>query len=113
MMPIVTNPKSKVVLLGGTYGSGKSTTAELIHTSPHNKYKTAIVDYDILIGNGIGVAVDVAHSDAARKEAWHHLFLPAIQEKIREGYELVLVPGTFSTRERRERFITHLQDMVE
>src|SRR5947209_2661318 len=99
--------KSTVVFLGGMYGSGKSTTAERIQEYMQDTYQTALVDYDTLIGNGMGKAVDVAYSEAARKAAWNYGLLDAVQARIHEGYEVILVPGTFSTRERRERFLTH------
>lgn len=102
----------KIVLIGGTYGSGKSTTAQWIAESPHNPYKTTIVDYDTLIGNHLGKAVDVDNSDELRKKAWGELFIPAIIEAL-EKSELVVVPGTFSTRERRTRFVSELGEIAD
>ncbi len=97
---------AKVVLIGGMYGSGKSTTATaILENSRHKGYSNPIViDYDLLIGNG-APQVDVEKAQLLRDDVWKYRFAQAIEESINMGHDLVLVPGTFSTRERRDRFI--------
>lgn len=102
----------KIILVGGTYGSGKSTTAKEIADSYFNPYTTDIIDSDMFIGNGMGKTVDVENSDELRRKAWNELMLPAINTSLQD-HELVIVPGAFYTRERRERFINVLSDFAD
>ena len=112
--------KPTVILIGGAYGSGKSTTAKLIHNHlsslPEHPLSqgTTTVDYDNLVGDGsTGKDIDLKVIDEARKNTWGYVFMDTIQRRLDEGYDFVLAPGTFFTRERRERYMRELRGRAE
>lgn len=103
---------TRVVLVGGIYGSGKSTTAvRLANAACAVGYRTVVVDYDDLAEAGKGEEIDLDKTNRLRYFAWEQDgFVNAVKDVVSQEPDLVVASGTFSTRQRRERFTSQLDD---
>lgn len=101
--------RPRAILVGGVYGSGKSTLARSLDGL------ATVVDYDEVIGDiqGDGVYKDEALMNQRRAEAWGQGFLQRLEDSIKSGSQLTVGFGTFTTRERRDRYFNHLSGIAE
>src|SRR5688500_3241728 len=97
------------VLIGGVYGSGKSTLAQALtgHVS--------VVDYDSVIGDlaGNGEFKDEGLLNGRRAKTWSESFLQGLEQSVLAGHPVTVGLGTFTTRERRDRYWNHLSGIAE
>ncbi len=102
----------KIIMLGGIYGSGKSTTAMEIAESYFNNYSTSIVDSDSFFGNGTGKQVDYQNWKETARRAWDREMIPSIIVAS-ESHELIIFIGSFYTHDRRQRYYDTLSEIAD
>lgn len=90
-----------VILVGGVYGSGKSTVASALGE------QASVVDYDQIIGNTQGKVMKPEELAPIRQLAWSQLFLEKLRDSAKNNRATIGV-GTFTTRERRDRYFEEL-----
>lgn len=93
---------NKIILVGGVYGSGKSTLGREMEG------QALVVDYDRITGDGNGIKKTTEQRNSIRQETWNHLFLNALINSVRSGNPITIGIGTFTTRERRDRYFDAL-----
>ncbi len=100
---------NKVILVGGIYGSGKTTIGEALEREGR------VIDYDNIIGDvkGNGVLKTPESMEPIRQQAWGYLFLNALVNSVRMGNPVTVGIATFTTRERRDRYFDTLSKEAE
>lgn len=99
---------NKVILVGGVYGSGKSTLGHSVERQYH------VIDYDYLIGDieTNGVMKVASEMDHLRQMSWGKWFLDAlIQSALINPITVGL--GTFTTRQRRDTYFDAISQVAE
>lgn len=100
-----------VLLIGGMFGSGKSTLASVIQETYGPKCYN--IDFANIYGDIGGVALSQSkEGDSFRDSIWGSTVNSAIDEKINEGYELVVANSSFLISERRRMVMDRISDTV-